>query len=571
MTRADERIEFTERMAGSCAAVGGGPPGKLVLSLAASMTDPKELGPIAAPIAGTLMGTVDAEISGLGRLTIEHGTLVEFVPDPDVVDQAKMIYDVVARSSAGDRYRVVATKRLKDHRGLDLWRDSTTVDVTIGGLDGTSVARGTASIRPRDLMAMMASLRMTPSGRRRGLWRFGARFGAGIFGRYGRGLRSPADFADMASIPSTSIPSTSLPEPSTYWCDHTNAGPTWHADAVTARTFLRLRRYRRSDPGAPERGPVVITHGFAMNTEQFLLDMSHRGGQNLTQFLVDAGYDVWLFDYRAAIDLPSARTQFTLDDIARTDWPLAIAQVRAISGAPSVQVIAHCVGSLSVQMALLAGLGGVSHAITSQVSVNPRMHWGMRMKTRLRAPRLLLWLGFHAVDEELRRTPKTLLADQLVRLNPLLKGERCNSPLCRWAFFFFGPTHVHDQFDAVTHERLWQQHLFGVGSLTCLDHLARVVNRGHVVDADGEDTYRPGVHHLADTSITFLVGGRNRIFLPSGTAATRQWLAQHFDEATMANRFPRLDLGDYAHLDAFLGKRASVEVYPQLLSALERW
>ena len=29
--------------------------------------------------------------------------------------------------------------------------------------------------------------------------------------------------------------------------------------------------------------------------------------KNITEFLAEAGYDVWLFDYRAGIDLPSAR------------------------------------------------------------------------------------------------------------------------------------------------------------------------------------------------------------------------------------------------------------------------
>ena len=80
--------------------------------------------------------------------------------------------------------------------------------------------------------------------------------------------------------------------------------------------------------------------------------------ENLAESLVAQGYDVWLFDYRASADSGNDTEhppEFTIDDIARHDWPAAIRKIRAVTGADSVQAIAHCVGSMSLLMGIGAG------------------------------------------------------------------------------------------------------------------------------------------------------------------------------------------------------------------------
>ena len=81
---------------------------------------------------------------------------------------------------------------------------------------------------------------------------------------------------------------------------------------------------------------------------------------------------MWVLDYRASPSLASGSTQFTLDDIATYDYPAAVRTVREISGAESVQVMAHCIGSLTFLMALALGLEGVRHGVASQVTLHPR-------------------------------------------------------------------------------------------------------------------------------------------------------------------------------------------------------
>jgi cholesterol oxidase len=83
---------------------------------------------------------------------------------------------------------------------------------------------------------------------------------------------------------------------------------------------------------------------------------------NLLEFLFEAGYDVWLLDFRFSILLPDAARQHSFDEVATLDYPAAVAAVLAATGRPSLRVVAHGVGSSTLTMALLAGLAGVRAA-----------------------------------------------------------------------------------------------------------------------------------------------------------------------------------------------------------------
>ena len=114
---------------------------------------------------------------------------------------------------------------------------------------------------------------------------------------------------------------------------------------------------------------------------------------NLPEYLYANGYDVWLFDYRASPDLPSASTLFSLDDIAQKDYPAAIAKVREISGAPTVQMMVHCVGSMTFLMSMMSGLEGVRQAVCSQLGLFPVTSTMNQVKAGMHAAGFLLALG----------------------------------------------------------------------------------------------------------------------------------------------------------------------------------
>src|SRR4051794_12058558 len=119
---------------------------------------------------------------------------------------------------------------------------------------------------------------------------------------------------------------------------------------TTDGTEVRLTRYRFGD-----KGPLVMAPGYGNAARAFAVDTVPK---NFVRYLGEHGYDVWLLDYRASLDLPSSDTQFTVDDIALRDWPKAVEIVRAESGQDTVQAFGHCIGGLSLFMALGGGLQG---------------------------------------------------------------------------------------------------------------------------------------------------------------------------------------------------------------------
>ena len=142
---------------------------------------------------------------------------------------------------------------------------------------------------------------------------------------------------------------------------------------------LRLTRFN----GGP-KGPVILAPGFGTSSRSPTRSTPPRRTSPSTSS--STGYDVWVLDYRASPSLASGSTQFTLDDIATYDYPAAVAKVREISGAESVQVMAHCIGSLTLLMSLALGLEGVRHGVASQVTLHPRAGVAQRDARRASTP-----------------------------------------------------------------------------------------------------------------------------------------------------------------------------------------
>src|SRR5262245_43814004 len=71
----------------------------------------------------------------------------------------------------------------------------------------------------------------------------------------------------------------------------------------------------------PTRGPVLLVHGAGVRANLF----RPPARPNLVDVLVENGYDVWLENWRASIDLPP--NPWTLDQAARFDHPEAVKTV----------------------------------------------------------------------------------------------------------------------------------------------------------------------------------------------------------------------------------------------------
>ncbi len=507
-------------------------------------------------------------------LQVTAGVFQLFVDDPDDrVDTRRMRYSLDVEAD-GRRVRIDGQKEIRDDRGFDCWHDLTTLPVVVRDRD-TGVVLGTGDIRldVADVAALASSIRVlrVPSAPARALLtaRFLATFGAGVIGSYGKVLSTPWEFEWLRTaqpVPKGGRQPLPTPQVRTFvqghrWVDGPGTAEQWPT--------LRLTRYEPKSP----KGSILLAPGFAMRAASFRLETTE---ENLTEHLYRRGYDVWLFDWRASFELPSATSRFTLDDVAHQDWPTAVAEVRRRNAGGPVHLFGHCMGSTTALMATAAGMEGVRSIVCSQNTLYLDMQPFSRFLARSPLVRVVQGFGFDHIAPPNTSAPRrkvvgswpkatnawTLGLDLVYRLNPLRAGERCHSPICRWVTAYFGPTHRHERLDNNTHTALKCE--FGPGDLDALRHIALMVSAGKAVSADGRVDYMDADH--LRVPILFLAGEDNRIFLPSGARKTYTWLRK--ENPDVGYEFQLLKR--YGHLDALVGRHAHEDVFPLITDFLDR-
>jgi pimeloyl-ACP methyl ester carboxylesterase len=504
-----------------------------------------------------LSGTVVAPELSPHRLTVEGGEFQLMVRDTTHVETWHMWYRMTLRTEEGRRYGFSGFKLLRERSGLYTWMDTTTLFLTLTDEQGTKLGVGVMRIRATDFLRQLTTMRIDrePDVVRRvlDLGRFGRMFATSLFHIYGGELDFRTRFPNVSDTPPTPPPPVGDVLPEVRW---RGADPTWHANGDLGRdAWLRLTRYRGGT-----KGPVVLAGGFAMSIHSFLIETIDT---NLTEYLVDRGYDVWLLDYRASRELPSAATEFSLDDIAREDWPEAVKEVRRVTEAETVQAFGHCVASVTLQMALASGMQGVRSAVCGQFTLFPVGSLLNRVKAYLHVGDLMTWAGLKVVGNNTMFDVPNVLLDLLLRPLPLATEERCGLAECRWINAIYGCTHRHAQLNDATHEAL--PGMFGVGNVRALRHLSRMTRRARAVTFEGGNDYLQHPERLA-IPILFLHGDRNYIFMPEGSARTLRRLRRKNGRGL----YRRVVLKGYAHLDTIIGRNAARDVFPHIVEHFDR-
>jgi hypothetical protein len=309
------------------------------------------------------------------------------------------------------------------------------------------------------------------------------------------------------------------------------------------------------------RGPVLLVHGAGVRANIFRAPVP----TTLVDVLVDDGYDVWLENWRASIDLPP--TRWTLDQAAAYDHPQAVRTVLERSGADTLKAVVHCQGSTSFVMSAVAGLlPEVTTIVTNAVSLHPVVPPFSRIKLSRLAPTVAELS--HYLDPSWGDKPPTLLARVLV-LGVRLVHRECHNSVCRMVSFVYGAGFPalwsHRHLNDATHE--WLRQEFGEVPLTFFQQMAECVRRGHMVAAERlpglpEDyTSEPP---QTDARFFLLAGSRNHCFLPASQARTFAFLDRHRPGYHRAHT-----LRGYGHLDVFMGKDAARDVFPIIREALD--
>jgi len=499
-----------------------------------------------------LFGTVDAPALSPEPLVATGGTFNLFVADEHNAAVRYMRYEAVLKAADGRAYFFEGHKVAHDGPGFDVWKDTTTLFIRVydgPGKESPLLAKGMLRIVAADFARQMTTLKvLNVTGKLERLqWqaRFGKFFAGSLFEVYGN-LNPGGTPLKPESPPRAKRPLRVNP-------------PRLHDFTTSDGVKLRLVRYRG---GA--KGPVLLAHGLGVSGLIFAIDTI---ATNLVEYLFENGYDVWVLEYRASVDLPASRTQFTADQIARFDWPAAVQEVRRLSGAADIQVVAHCYGATTFSMAMLSGLGGVRSAVLSQVGPIVKAPALTELKSKLHLPDLLEKLGvsFMDTDPEEHATWKGRLLDAAARLVPGAAEERTKDPVSNRITFIYGPLYKLGNLNPATFAALHE--MFGVANISALKHLARMVRAERVVDAGGGDVYLPHVTQITPFPILFIHGAENQCYLPESTEEAQRLLQRTFPHVA----YERHVIPGYAHIDCIFGQHAHRDVYPLLLQHLAQY
>ncbi|KIG19471.1 Choline dehydrogenase [Enhygromyxa salina] len=502
-----------------------------------------------------LDGVVEAPWLSPRPLQVSEGQFALLSSDPDHLDTTNMIYTMQLTANDGRRWAFRGVKYVHDDRGPDLWGDTTTllVDLTeLPNADGQThaqpqLSRGLLRIEAADFAKQLTTMEVTGTKdaieRLRAKTRFGRFFAGKLFDTYADVFARPSVF-DPTAPPRERRPLRTGP-------------PEVHYFFTSDEVQLCLTRYRGGG-----KGPVILAHGLGVSSRIFTVDTIDT---NLVEYLYAHGYDVWLLDYRASIELAASAQQASADVMAQIDFPQAVAKVQRVTGAPSVQMVVHCFGSTVFFMSMLSGaLTGVRAAVASQTAAHIEAAGLVRLKSGLHLPKALDALGVQSLtaytDSDARWFEK--LYDKALELYPLQAEERCASATCHRITFMYSLLYEHDQLNVATHETLHE--LFGVASVSAFEQLASMVRARRIVDAEGRDVYFEHPENLA-IPLRIIHGAENACYLPTGTKKTVAWLREHNNP----DLYSHVVIPDFGHIDCIFGERAVTEVYPSILAHLE--
>lgn len=310
------------------------------------------------------------------------------------------------------------------------------------------------------------------------------------------------------------------------------------------------------------RGPVVLVHGAGVRANIFRAPVQ----RTLVDALVEDGYDVWLENWRASIDVEPS--EWTLDQAAVHDHPKAIETITRETGADEVKAVIHCQGSTSFMMSAVAGLvPQVKLIISNAVSLHPVVPHFSEFKINHWLP--LVSHVTHYLDPQWGNEAPDLTAKAITLLVRAVHHE-CHNTVCKLVSFTYGSGFPalwsHANLNEETHE--WLKHEFAKVPLTFFQQMRECIRAGHLVPVEG---YRELPEDFAerppetDARFVLLAGEQNACFLAESQTRTFEQLEHQRPGYHALHRLP-----GYGHLDVFMGKDAARDVFPLILSELDR-
>lgn len=319
----------------------------------------------------------------------------------------------------------------------------------------------------------------------------------------------------------------------------------------------------RSADSFPKRGPVILVHGAGVRANIFRAPWQ----ATIVDALVEAGYDVWLENWRASIDF--APNEWTLDQAALYDHPQAVRKIVAETGQEKIKAIIHCQGSTSFTMSAVAGLvPEVTTIVSNAVSLHPVVSDWSEFKLKVAVPLISALTPY--INPHWGVEAPTLVAKAITSLVKLIHHE-CNSAVCKMVSFTYGSGFPalwqHENLSNFVHDE-WIKQEFGNVPLRFFKQMACCVRRGHLVAVDGLPDLPSDFaasEPKTDARFALFAGEKNRCFLPESQG--KSW---RYFNALRPNFHTLHLLPTYSHLDIFMGKNAATEVFPLMVEELNK-
>lgn len=331
---------------------------------------------------------------------------------------------------------------------------------------------------------------------------------------------------------------------------------------VTAGDGQEINLHHVTSRHHPTRGPVLLVHGAGVRADIF----RPPNQPTIVEALIEEGYDVWLENWRASIDLEP--NEWTLDQAAVFDHPAAVRTVLDRTGAATTKAIVHCQGSTSFCLAAVAGLlGEVTTIVSNAVSLHPVIPAITRLKLSVGTPVVARFTKY--LDPQWAVAPQHPAQRAVASVVGALH-EECENTVCNMVSFTYGvgwpALWSHRNITAEIHD--WIRGEFAAVPLSFFNQMSRSVARGHLVGT-GELGEIPNSSVAqppsSDARFALIAGRDNRCFLSDSQEATFEFL----DAFRPGYHSLRIVPG-YGHLDMFFGRDAHRDVFPLILEELAR-
>jgi hypothetical protein len=301
-------------------------------------------------------------------------------------------------------------------------------------------------------------------------------------------------------------------------------------------------------------------------------------GETVVDYLLRQGYDVWIENWRASIDVPN--NSYTIDRAAMYDHPAAVAAVMASTeetrGGGPLRALVHCQGSVSFVVAAVAGYLSdwpISNIVSTTISLFFEVPFKTFGKQRAMMP-LVNLIGTGADPQWGIRasTPSGAALAGVARIARVTRryDPPCRNPACRVSNYIYGdgPDVLlrHANVSAPVHD--WTARELGYSPFTLIDQVSESCRYGHIVPAEHRRGRAPsafvnGRPRAGPTRFTFIGAGSDGMFLASGQRRTAEFFREFgFQDA----RYVHIE--GYGHMDLYWGRGAPRDVFPRIREGL---